>query len=70
MQWLLDSIPGDEFQGNVYNLVDRFRPNLLVDLHEPLIENDLTEIVVSGIVFKVRWNSALLRGRKIVGSGI
>lgn len=53
VQWLLDAIPDDEFEGDMDNLIQRFRPNFLVDFHEPLIENDLNEIVINDIVFKV-----------------
>lgn len=53
VQWLLDAIPEDEFEGGIENLILRFRPNFVVNFREPLVENDFTEIIIDNTTFKV-----------------
>lgn len=56
VQWLHDAIPKDAFADDIDSLVRRFRPNLLINFYEPLIENDFQQITIDGITFKCEGN--------------
>lgn len=53
VQWLLEGIPKNDFPGDIQGVIQRFRPNLVVDFEEPLVENSFGEMNIGGNIFTV-----------------
>lgn len=53
VQWLIEDIPKNDLPGDIHGVIQRFRPNLVVDFEEPLTENSFRQMTVGKNIFTV-----------------
>ncbi|XP_022919276.2 molybdenum cofactor sulfurase 3 [Onthophagus taurus] len=51
VEWLLERIEKDHFNDTVEDLIERFRPNFVVDFKEPFVENHIEKIFIGKFIF-------------------
>lgn len=54
VEWLRSKIPKDSMEENLSSTINRFRPNLIVELSHSFEENKIEEFLINNIQFKVR----------------
>ncbi|KAF2904992.1 hypothetical protein ILUMI_01176 [Ignelater luminosus] len=52
VQWLMDCIPENQFNKDLQGLINRFRPNFVVEFLQPFVENSCSQIKIGNILFK------------------
>ena len=53
VEWLLNLIPANALSDSTQDLIQRFRPNFVVDLKTPFVEKELCKIKIGDSIFEV-----------------